>query len=211
MTTRLIVSVNRHEAVALAEEVAGLALERMERGIVGLDLAGNEVEFPAKPFAGLLREVRQSGLHLTVHAGEWGPAENVREAIEDLGAERIGHGVRVMDDPNVVSVARERGTVFEVCMTSNTQTGVVADLQKHPLPKMVQGGLSVTINTDDPGISRITLTDEYRVALEQMGMPTEALSRCVLTAVEASFLPAAERGALAALIDPLLQSILKNL
>ena len=211
VTTRLIVSVNRHEPVAVAEEVARLALERLDKGITGLDLAGNEVEYPAKPFAGLFREMLQSGLHLTVHAGEWGPAENVREAIEDLGAERIGHGVRVLEDERVVALARERGTVFEVCMTSNSQTGVVADLEKHPLPQMVQKGLVVTINTDDPGISRITLTDEYRVALEKLGMPSATLSRCVLAAVEAAFLPESERERLVARIDPLLQSTLKKI
>lgn len=211
VTTRLIASVNRHEPVAVAEEVAELALQRLDKGISGLDLAGNEVEYPAKPFAGLFKETRQNGLHLTVHAGEWGPAENVREAIEDLGAERIGHGVRVMEDERVVDLARERGTVFEVCMTSNSQTGVVSDLLKHPLPQMVQRGLIVTINTDDPGISRITLTDEYRVALENLGMPSATLSNCVLAAVQAAFLPVDERERLVARIEPMLRTTLKNI
>ncbi len=211
LTTGLIVSLNRHEPVAVAEEVTRLAVERLGRGIVGIDLAGNEVDFAAAPFAGLLREARQSGLHLTVHAGEWGPAENVREAIEDLGAERIGHGVRVMEDERVVSLARERGTVFEVCVTSNYQTGVVKDLQAHPLPRMIESGLAVTINTDDPGISRITLTDEYRVALETMGMPSQTMSACVLTAARASFQPAEARAALESGIEPALQASLKNL
>jgi len=135
----------------------------------------------------------------------------VREAIEDLGAERIGHGVRVMEDERVVALARERGTVFEVCMTSNSQTGVVASLEKHPLPQMVKSGLNVTINTDDPGISRISLTDEYRVALETLGMPASTLARCVIDAVQAGFLPVEERERLIARIDPLLQTTLKNI
>ena len=90
----LIASVNRHESLELAREVVSLAAQFIPAGMVGLDLAGNEAEFPAAPFAGLFREARQAGLHLTVHAGEWAGAANVREAIEVLGAERIGHGVR---------------------------------------------------------------------------------------------------------------------
>ncbi len=209
--TRLIVSVNRHEPVSLAEEVIKAALPRMARGIVGVDLAGNESQYPAKPFAGLFREVRQSGLHITIHAGEWGRTENVREAIEELGAERIGHGVRVMENPSVVDLAREHGTIFEVCVTSNYQTGVVPSIEAHPLPQMVQAGLSVTINTDDPGISRITLTDEYRVALEVMGMPTAALVNCILAAALGSFQTPDERIALATRLQPVLNNVLKNL
>jgi adenosine deaminase len=209
--TRLIVSVNRHEPVSLAEDVIKEALPRMPRGIVGVDLAGNENEFPAKPFAGLFREVRQSGLHITIHAGEWGEPENVREAIEELGAERIGHGVRVMENPAVVDLAREHGTNFEVCITSNYQTGVVPSIEVHPLPQMVQAGLSVTINTDDPGISLITLTDEYRLALEVMGMPTAALVNCILAAALCSFQTPDERIALATHLQPVLNNVLKNL
>src|SRR5512142_288103 len=122
---RLLASVNRHESPELAEQVAWLAAEHQQDGLVGLDLAGNEAEFKAEPFAGIFKEARQAGLHITIHAGEWGPAENVREAIEDLGAERIGHGVRVLEDPAITEMARERNIPFEVCVTSNYQTGVV--------------------------------------------------------------------------------------
>jgi adenosine deaminase len=211
VTTCLIASVNRHESTDIAAEVARLAIDRKERGIVGLDLAGNEVEFAAKPFAGILREARESGMHITVHAGEWGSSNNVREAIEDLCAERIGHGVRVMDDPSVVDLARERGTVFEVCMTSNYQSGVVDSLENHPLPAMVQTGLNVTINTDDPGISRITLTDEYRVAIEDMGMPVTTLVNCILAAALGSFQKPEERLALASRLQPVLNNVFKNI
>ncbi|RLD04603.1 MAG: hypothetical protein DRI32_05370, partial [Chloroflexi bacterium] len=112
---KLIASVNRHESPELAEQVAWLASGMQDQGIVGLDIAGNEAEFSGKPFAPIFREAKESGLKVTVHAGEWGGAENVREAIEVLGADRIGHGVRIMEDENVVALAKERGTVFEVC------------------------------------------------------------------------------------------------
>ncbi len=194
VTVRLIASVNRHESVALAEEVAGLAVERKDKGIVGLDLAGNEADFSAAPFAGVFREARQSGLFLTVHAGEWGGPANVREALEVLNADRIGHGVQVLRDPAVVELARERNVPFEVCLTSNAQTGVVPSLAEHPLRRMIQAGLNVTLNTDDPSISGITLGDDYRQAVETLGMRGEELGRCVLYAANAAFLPEAERG-----------------
>src|SRR5688572_3650833 len=146
----LIASVNRHESAELAEQVAWLAVEHIKDGLVGLDLAGNEAEFKSEPFYGIFKEAKQSGLRMTIHAGEWGPAANVREAIENLGAERIGHGVRVLEDENVVALARERGPVFEVCVTSNYQSGVVSSVKEHPLPRMLEAGLKATVNTDDP-------------------------------------------------------------
>jgi adenosine deaminase len=141
----LLASVNRHESVELAEQVAWLAADRIGQGMVGLDLAGNEAEFPAAPFAGVFHEAKQSGLKITVHAGEWGGAANIREAIEMFKAERIGHGVKVLDDASVMALARERNTVFEVCITSNFQTGVVPSLKAHPLMKMLKKGLILTL------------------------------------------------------------------
>lgn len=192
----LIASVNRHESTELAEQVAWLAAEHIKNGMFGLDLAGNEAEFPAAPFAGIFKEARQAGLRTTIHAGEWGGAENVREAIEDLGAERIGHGVRVLEDEKAAALARERGTIFEVCLTSNYQSGVVAQLTDHPLMRMLERGLNVTLNTDDPSVSRITLSREYYAACEKLGLPLDALKERILAAGQAAFLPQAERAKL---------------
>jgi adenosine deaminase len=193
VTVRLIASVNRHESVSLAEQVAGLAAERKEKGIVGLDLAGNEADFAAAPFLGVFQQARKCGLFLTVHAGEWGGAANVREAIEVLDADRIGHGVQVLRDPAVIELARERQTPFEVCLTSNAQTGVVPSLAEHPVRRMIEAGLNVTLNTDDPSISGITLGDDYRQAVETLGMSGAELARCTLQAANAAFLPEEER------------------
>ena len=190
---RLIVSVNRHESLELAEQVIQLAGDFKQQGIVGIDLAGNEAEFPALPFAGIFKEAHQAGLHATIHAGEWDGADNVREAIEQLSAERIGHGVRVLEDESVIQLARERGTTFEVCITSNYQSGVVPALSAHPLPRMLQAGLEVTINTDDPSVSRITLSDEYQLVCEDLGLPRQVLKQRILAAARAAFLPEAER------------------
>jgi len=190
---RLVVSVNRHESPELAEQVAWLAAEHKKDGIVGMDLAGNEAEYSARPFTPIFAEAKQSGLHLTIHAGEWAGAGNVREAIEDVGAERIGHGVRVLEDENVVALARERGTTFEVCVTSNYQSGVVPALSAHPLPRMLQAGLDVTLNTDDPSVSRIDLSHEFKLVREDLGVPLDILNGRVLAAAKASFLPDDER------------------
>lgn len=192
----LIASVNRHESPELAEQVAWLAVEHQKKGLYGLDLAGNEAEFKAAPFYDIFKEAKQSGLHITIHAGEWGPAANVRDAIENLNAERIGHGVRVMEDAAVASLAKERGTVLEVCVTSNFQSGVVHELEKHPLPAMMAVGLMVTVNTDDPSVSRITLSNEFQIIREKLNVSMDVLKDSVLLAAKSSFLPDAEKTAL---------------
>lgn len=195
---RLLASVNRHEGTDLAEQVAWLAAGRFEKGLVGLDLAGNEAEFPVQPFTGIFHEARQAGLHITVHAGEWAGAASVRSALEDLNAERIGHGVHILEDQAVVSLARERGTTFEVCVTSNYQSGVISSLESHPALKMLESGLNVILATDDPSISQITLGDEYRLACENLGMTRQTLKERILAAAGAAFLPEAEKKRLVA-------------
>lgn len=192
----LIASVNRHESTELAEQVAWLAAEHIQDGLVGLDLAGNEAEFKSEPFYGIFKEARESGLHVTIHAGEWGPASNVREAIEEIGAERIGHGVRVLEDKDVLALVRERGTAFEVCVTSNYQSGVVNSLDTHPLMTMLESGVNVTINTDDPSISRITLSHEYYTACEDLHMSQTILRQRIVAAAEAGFLAQDEKAKL---------------
>ena len=193
ISVSLIASVNRHESLEQAEQVALLAATRIGSGILGLDLAGEETGFSAEPFVGVFKEAHQSGLKLTIHAGEWAGAANVREALETLNTDRIGHGVRVMEDTNTVALARERGTAFEVCVTSNYQTGLVRSFEEHPIMKMVNAGLNVTLGTDDPSISQITLTGEYHRICEELGMEHKILKERILTAAQASFLPEAER------------------
>ena len=192
----LIASVNRHESSEIAEQVAWLAGDHMDDGIVGLDLAGNEAEFPSQPFYGIFKEAKQAGLHVTIHAGEWGPAKHIREAIEKLGAERVGHGVRVLEDANVTALTKERNTACEVCITSNYQSGVVEALSAHPLTKMLENGVNATINTDDPSISRITLSHEYYTACADLNMSQQTLKERIVAAAQAGFLPDNEKAEL---------------
>ena len=193
MQVVLIASVNRHESVELAEQAAWLAAARIGSGILGLDLAGNEAEYPAAPFLGIFKEAQQSGLKLTVHAGEWAGAADVREAIETFNANRIGHGVRVMEDPGTIAMSRERGTPFEVCVTSNLRTGVIQSIREHPVMRMLEAGLNVTLGTDDPSILQIALSGEYRQVCEDLGMEHKTLKKCILAAARASFLAKGER------------------
>ncbi len=193
---QLIASVNRHESAELAEQVAWLAADHIKDGLVGLDLAGNEADFPSQPFYGIFKEAKQAGLHVTIHAGEWGPGYNVREAIEEINADRIGHGVRVLEDDSIVALARERKTAFEVCITSNYQSGVFESLETHPLLKMYEAGLNVTINTDDPSISRITLSHEYYTACEDLKMSQNTLKERIIAAGQAAFIGETEKGKL---------------
>ena len=198
ISVRLIASVNRHESVELAEQVVWLAVDRQDKGIIAIDLAGNEAEHPALPFLSLFHEARQAGLKITMHAGEWGGPENVREAIEKFSTDRIGHGVRVLEDQFTTDLAREHGTPFEVCLTSNYQTGAVKVLAQHPAARMIAANLNVTFNTDDPSISQITLGNEYRVALEDLKIPVEVLKERILAGAQASFLPEGEKNKLVA-------------
>jgi len=186
---RLIISINRHESLDLAREALNIALERQKDGIVGVDLAGNEADFSAEPFRDLIGEAKQGGLRVTIHAGEWNGAENVRQAIEDLGADRIGHGIRVLEDSRVVALARERGTLFEVCVTSNLHSGVVDIIANHPIKNMIESGLNVTINTDDPSISRINLSSEYQTVHKDLDISMDMIGTRVKAAAQGAFLP----------------------
>jgi adenosine deaminase len=197
----LIATVNRHEDLTLAEEVVKLSIDRKGKGITAIDLTGNEADFPGAEFEGVFKEAKQSGLRITIHAGEWGGPDNIELAIKRLGAERIGHGVRVIEDPRVVDLARERKIIFEVCPTSNYQTGVFPSIEEHSLPKMMQSGLIVTLNTDDPGISQIDLSNEYALACEMFGFEIDTLQDSIISAARGAFVQDGEREKLIDLIN----------
>jgi adenosine deaminase len=193
---RLLVTVIREFGVKTAEEVLDLALAFRENGVVGLDLAGHEETHPATPFAAVFQRARGSGLHVTIHAGEIGGSWNVREAVELLGAERVGHGVRAAEDAAVMRLLKQRGITLEVCPTSNIQTGVTPTFTQHPLRRLYAAGIPVTINTDDPSVSDTTLSDEYVVAASTMGLTVKDVQLMILNAARAAFVDKDEREAL---------------
>ena len=186
---RLLCAVVRHDSIDLARQVIEVAIAYRDRGIVGVDLTGDEVHYPAAPFAPLFRRVADYGLGITIHAGEAGGAENVREAVEVLHAQRIGHGIRSIEDAKVVQLLRQQGVALEICPTSNLQTGVVDNFGLHPLRDLYVLGVNVTINTDDPSISDTSLTDEYMVAMMGLGVTLRDLRMCTRNSIRAAFLP----------------------
>jgi adenosine deaminase len=188
----LIVSINRHEGVEAGRASLQAALD-YRPAVVGLDLAGKEPGFPTRPFMQLFREAKRMGLGITVHAGEWEGPANVRDAIETVKADRIGHGARIVEDSATAQLAREQGIYFEVCPTSNIQTGVVGMLEHHPFIDMRYLDLPITINTDDPSIHQIVLTDEYVLAMEVWKLNLRDLHQLIVTAARAAFLPQDEK------------------
>ena len=169
---RWILDAIRHFGPAAAKPVFELAAERVNDGVVAIGIGGAEDRGPARWFADLYREARDRGLRLTAHAGETCGAESVWEAIE-IGAERIGHGIRSIDDAALVEHLRDRRIPLEVCITSNVRTGAVSSLEAHPVRRLFDAGVPIVLNTDDPALFGCTLTSEYELAARQFGF-TEA-------------------------------------
>jgi adenosine deaminase len=187
MMLGLILSINRHESVELAQEAIRIAVDRMGVGIRGVDLAGDEQGFTLDPFIPIFAEAKQAGLKLTIHAGEWGGPEGVAQAIEMMAADRIGHGIRALENPAVVQMARASGVGFEVSPKSNLMTGVSKDMTSYPLSEMIDAGLRVAITTDDPSIFDTTLGQEHALAVERLGLSIETIKGLTLQALQLSF------------------------
>ncbi|NOK86215.1 MAG: adenosine deaminase [Chloroflexi bacterium AL-W] len=190
---RLIVSMNRHEDVEIGAEVTQAAIDNMHIGVVGLDLAGVEAGYPANRFSSVFQRGRDAGLKVTLHAGEWEGAHSIWDAVSFVGADRIGHGIRAIEDTGVIEVLREKEIPLEVCPSSNVDSGVVADFASHQLPLLWDAGVKVTLNTDDPLVSGITLTDEIIRVLGHMPFTLDDIKRMMLNAAEAVFLPDVEK------------------
>ncbi len=194
----LILSMNRQESVGIGDLVLEAAIHYSDRGVVGLDLAGQEDGYPALPFQDVFQRAKEAGLGVTIHAGEWAGAPSVREAVEGLSADRIGHGIHAVEDLALVDLLAERGTVLEVCPTSNFLSGAVDDFGLHPLITLYRSGVRTTINTDDPLVCSIGMSDEVVQVLTNMPLTIEDVKQNILTAARASFLPADQRETLVA-------------
>lgn len=193
---RVIGIMSRHlgEAVCWEELEAAIALQ--SEGVTAIDLAGDEANFPGRRFVRHFQRAREAGLRVTVHAGEAAGPESVRQAIEELGAERIGHAVHAAADPALLDLMAARGIAVESCPTSNVQTSTVPAYAAHPLPLFLRRGLCVTLGSDDPGISAIDLPHEYRVARDELGLNEAELRQLQRNGVQAAFLSPAEKEAL---------------
>ncbi|ELI5719697.1 adenosine deaminase [Vibrio fluvialis] len=166
--------------------------------IVAVDLAGDELGQPGDRFVSHFKQVRDAGLHITVHAGEAAGPESMWQAIRDLGATRIGHGVKAIHDPQLMDYLAKHRIGIESCLTSNIQTSTVESLALHPLKRFLEYGVLACLNTDDPAVEGIELPYEYDVAAPQAGLSQEQIRQAQLNGLELAFLSDTDKQALKA-------------
>jgi adenosine deaminase len=197
----LMVTVDRTRDTATAVELARVAASRAGRGVVSLGLANEERGYPAADFAEAFAIAREAGLQSTPHAGELVGPESIWQAIDDLGADRVLHGVRAIDDPALLVTLAERGICLDVCPTSNLLLDVVDDLADHPLPQLLAAGVRCSINADDPILFGPGIGEEYIVARERIGLTDEQLAACAWSSIETTLASDALKARSRAAID----------
>jgi adenosine deaminase len=183
---RILSSAVRNFGVAQALQVARDAAARPHPYVVGFSMAGDEAGFPAGDFAQAYEIAASAGLGCTMHAGEWAGPSSVRAAME-LPITRIDHGVRAIEDPDLVAEIAERGIVLDTCPTSNVVLGVFPSYEEHPLPTLMQAGVRVTLGSDDPPYFGASIAGEYEVCASRMGLGEDDLREITRTAIDAAF------------------------
>jgi len=164
--------------------------------LIAIDLAGDEYNFPGEMFVDHFKQVKDAGLNITIHAGEAAGPESIWQAINDLNAQRIGHGVLSYKDERLLDYMQENNIGVESCLTSNYQTGTIKDLSKHPLKIFLARGLSVCLNTDDPAVQGIELKHEYQLASDVLEFSDTQITQLQKNALNMSFLSEKEKQAL---------------
>ena len=171
---RWIIDAVRQFGVEHVSDVAKLAIERVGDGVVALGIGGDEERGPASWFGDVFRRAKDEGLHLHAHAGETAGPESVWQALS-IGAERIGHGIRSIEDPALVEELRRRRVPLEICLTSNVRTGAVSGLDAHPVRRLYDAGVPIVIDTDDPALFGCTLTGEYELLTSGFGFSRQQI------------------------------------
>ena len=164
--------------------------------LVAIDLAGDELGQPGDQFVNHFKQVRDAGLRVTVHAGEAAGAESIWQAIHKLGAVRIGHGVKAIEDLKLMDYLVANNIGIESCITSNIQTSTIADITQHPIKAFLNHGVMATLNTDDPAVEGIELPFEYEVAAPKAGLSLDQIKQAQINGLEIAFLSAVEKQAL---------------
>lgn len=172
------------------------AILTQKDNIVAVDLAGDELGQPGDRFISHFKQVRDAGLKVTVHAGEAAGAESMWQAIKELGAERIGHGVKAIHDPRLMDYLVEKRIGIESCLTSNFQTSTVDSLSLHPIKQFLEHGVLACLNTDDPAVEGIELPYEYEVAAPQAGLSQAQIRQAQINGLELAFLTEEDKSAL---------------
>lgn len=186
----------RQFGVPALEELVRLAGACRRYDVIGIGIGGDEKALPTAAFAGAYREARRLGLRTTVHAGEFDGPRSVWEAIEELEVERVGHGVRAAEDPELMRVLALRGVPLECCPTSNLRTGVVRSWEEHPIRALHRAGVTVTVGSDDPALFGTSVGDEWEVLEDRLGFTIPEVLEIGMATVRATFLPAPEKEAL---------------
>jgi aminodeoxyfutalosine deaminase len=189
-------TVRLHPDLPLADFITDVAIDGKSDGVVALGLAGTEAGHPPEPFAPWFDRARAAGLHSVPHAGETAGPESIWGALQVLGAERIGHGVRAIEDPELLAYLVEHRVPLEVCLTSNIRLGIYPSFAEHPLPRLLEAGALVTINTDTPAVFGITLSEEVGLLGSEFGLEPARTREIMHDAIRASFLPPERRDAL---------------
>ena len=166
---------------------------RHQNEFVGVDLADSERDFPLREFVQPIQQAKEAGLKVTIHTGEDTPASFVKETIELANPDRIGHGIHAIQDMQVIDLIKERGITLEINPWSNYLTNSVRTIEEHPLKKLFDLGMRVTINSDDPEVLETNLNNEYRIAHEVLGMSMDDITTCNRFAFDASFLEDVEK------------------
>lgn len=197
---RLIGIMSRTFGEAACEEELNALLAHRD-GITALDLAGDELGFPGTLFLDHFTRARDAGWRITVHAGEAAGPESIWQAIRELGAERIGHGVKAVEDPALMDFLAEKRIGVESCLTSNIQTSTVASLAQHPLKTFLEHGVLASLNTDDPAVQGIDIQHEYHIAAPAAGLTAAQIRQAQINGLEMAFLSASEKQALIARVQ----------
>lgn len=190
---RWIFDINRNRPGPQEKQILQIALDSLQAGCIALGLGGSELQYPGELFVDIFDQAHQAGLPCIPHAGETGGAPSVRQAIEGLHAQRIQHGVRAIEDPTLVHLLAKEGITLDVCPTSNICLGIYPDFAAHPLRKLWDEGVTLTIGSDDPPMFNTNLTQEYQVLIEHFDFQIEELEQISLNGLYASMLPEAEK------------------
>lgn len=185
--SNLIVCAMRHESIEASKQLVEISKRYLNKGIVAVDLAGNEHDFPPELHKEAFDLANSYGFHCTIHAGETGIHENIIKSIELLHAERIGHGVYAFKDENTVKYLKDKKIPLEVCITSNVNTKAVESYNEHPVKTYLDEGLVVTINTDNITVSNISIIDEYNYLIKEQGFTLQDILKIIKNGIEASF------------------------
>ena len=177
----------RHFGVEAAARVFAKAAELRQRRVIGIGIGGDERRGPAEWFRDLYAKAADDGLHLTVHAGESAGPESIWSALRDLKAERIGHGLTAVHDPALMDYLAEHQVPVEICLSSNLRTGCCTSIKDHPLPRYLERGMRVCLNTDDPEMFETTLNREYELAANEFGLSQADLQSLARNSLQCRF------------------------